>query len=99
MNCELIAAADGGETSNPTSLVNLYQLSALVGRVVAVERPDRPSRNGCGASVTGAGNASFHQENCPKMPMFLTGKTLPATTVVRRNRNSLVVANAAVLAR
>jgi Flp pilus assembly protein TadG len=79
-----IAVLDGTTTGEVVTAVENYMQNASVpGATVAVD-PDPPNLAGYGEPVTVVVSIPFNQVSWLPSPMFLGGKTLSATTVMRR---------------
>ncbi len=79
-----IAVLDGTTTADVTTAVQTYLTgSSIEGATVAVT-PDPPSSAGYGAPVTVSVAIGFDQVSWLPSPMFLSGRQLTATTVMRR---------------
>lgn len=79
-----IGVLDGSTTSDVTSAVNTYlSNSSITGSTVTVS-PSPPSSAGYGQPVTVTVSVPFDQVSWLPTPMFLGGKTLTSSTVMRR---------------
>jgi Flp pilus assembly protein TadG len=79
-----IAVLDGATTDEVVTTVDNYlQNASVVGANVAVT-PNPPSSAGYGEPVTVVVSIPFDQVSWFPSPMFLGGKTLTASTVMRR---------------
>ena len=79
-----IAVLDGTQTSEVVNAVETYLDSASVSGANVTVTPDPPSSAGYGEPVTVVVSLPFDQVSWLPSPMFLGGKTLSATTVMRR---------------
>jgi Flp pilus assembly protein TadG len=79
-----VGVLDGTTTSEVQSAVTTYLSNAgITGSTVTVT-PNPPSSAGYGAPVTVTVTVPFSQVSWLPTPMFLSGKTLTATSVMRR---------------
>ena len=81
-----LAVLDGANFEEINSQVNDYLNSASINAVnamVTVE-PDPPSSAGFGEPITVSVSIAFSKVSWLPSPMYLGGKTLTATTVMRR---------------
>jgi Flp pilus assembly protein TadG len=79
-----IAVLDGTTTAEVTAAVENYLASAAVTGATVTVTPNPPNTAGFGEPVTVAVSVPFGQVSWLPSPMFLSGKTLSATTVMRR---------------
>lgn len=79
-----VAVLDGTTTSQVTSTVQTYLQSCSVSGATVTVTPSPPSSAAYGAAVTVAVSVNFDQVSWLPSPMFLGGKTMRATTVMRR---------------
>lgn len=78
------AVLDGATTSNVISTVSSYLASGSITGATITVSPNPPSSASYGAPVTVTVSIPFHQVSWLPSPMFLGGRTLTATTVMRR---------------
>ena len=79
-----IAAGEGATPARVAAAVEArLSQGALCGPVVTVD-PDLACSSDCGAAVTVTVSVPFSQVSWLPSPMFLSGKTLTASTVMRR---------------
>ncbi|MGQ9576918.1 MAG: TadE/TadG family type IV pilus assembly protein [Thermoguttaceae bacterium] len=79
-----IGVLDGATTSDVTTAVTNYLQNASVQGATVSVTPSPPSSAGYGEPVTVTVSVSFNQVSWLPAPMFLGGRTLSATTVMRR---------------
>lgn len=79
-----IGVLDGSTSSDVTTAVQGYLTSAAIRGADVTVTPSPPSSAGYGAPVTVNVSVGFNQVSWLPSPMFLGGKTLSATTVMRR---------------
>lgn len=79
-----VAVLDGATTSSVQSTVNTYLSNAAISGATVTVSPNPPSSAGYGAPVTVTASIPFTQVSWLPSPMYLGGKTLTATTVMRR---------------
>jgi Flp pilus assembly protein TadG len=75
---------DGSTTAQVQSTVTGYLTSASVSGATVTVNPNPPSSAGYGAPVTVTVSIPFSQVSWIPTPMFLSGKTLTASSVMRR---------------
>jgi len=78
------AVLDGTLTSDVEAVINEYLASGSVSGASISVTPDPPSSAGFGEPVTVAISVPFDQVSWLPSPMFLGGKQLSSTTVMRR---------------
>lgn len=78
------AVLDGATTSNVTDTVTSYLTSGSITGATITVSPNPPSSAAYGDPVTVTVSVPFNQVSWLPSPMFLGGKTLTATTVMRR---------------
>jgi Flp pilus assembly protein TadG len=79
-----LAVLDGTTTSEVLAAVEGYLTSASISGATVTVTPDPPTEAGFGEPVTVTVAIPFDQVSWLPAPMYLTGKTLSATTVMRR---------------
>lgn len=79
-----IAVLDGSTTADVTGATESFLHSASINGADVVVTPSPPSSAVYGAPVTVAVSVGFNQVSWLPTPMFLGGRTLSATTVMRR---------------
>jgi Flp pilus assembly protein TadG len=79
-----VAVLDGATTSSVQSQVNSYLTNASISGQTVTVNPNPPSNAGYGAPVTVTVTIPFNQVSWLPSPMYLGGKTMTATTVMRR---------------
>ncbi len=79
-----IAVLDGSTTADVTGAIEGFLHSASINGADIAVAPNPPSSAVYGAPVTVAVSISFNQVSWLPSPMFLGGRTLSATTVMRR---------------
>jgi Flp pilus assembly protein TadG len=79
-----LAVLDGTTTSDVTSAVQNYLTGGAVEGATVTVTPAPPSSAGYGEPVTVTVNVPFNQVSWLPTPMFLSGKEMSATTVMRR---------------
>jgi hypothetical protein len=85
------AALDGSTTADVTTNVNDYLTSDSIGGATVTVAPNPPTDAEFGEPVTVAVSIPFNQVSWLLSPMYLGGKTLSATTVMRRESVQQVV--------
>jgi Flp pilus assembly protein TadG len=78
------AVLDGATTSSVTSTVNSYLASGSISGATVTVTPNPPTNAQYGDPVTVTVSIPFDQVSWLPSPMYLGGKTLTATTVMRR---------------
>jgi Flp pilus assembly protein TadG len=78
------AVLDGATTAEVTAAVNSYLSSGSITGATVTVTPNPPSNAGFGDPVTVSVSIPFSQVSWLPSPMYLGGKTLIATTVMRR---------------
>lgn len=79
-----VGVLDGSTQADVTTAVNNYLTSARISSATVTVTPNPPSSAGYGAPVTVAISVPFNQVSWLPSPMFLGGKTMTATAVMRR---------------
>jgi len=79
-----MAIVDGSTVAEVTSTVTSYLQSSSVGSATVTVAPDPPSSAGYGEPVTVTVSIPFDQVSWLPAPMFLGGRDLTATTIMRR---------------
>jgi len=79
-----IGVLDGATTSDVTSAVSGYLNNASISGSTVTVSPSPPSSAGYGAPVSVTVSIPFNQVSWLPSPMYLGGKTLTTTTVMRR---------------
>ena len=81
-----MAVLDGATTTEVTTSITTYLSNASINNVTPTVTiaPDPPSSASYGAPVTVSVSVPFNQVSWLPSPMFLGGKTLSASTVMRR---------------
>jgi Flp pilus assembly protein TadG len=79
-----VGVLDGATTSNVTTAVSTYLTSAKISGATTDVSPSPPSSAGYGAPVTVTVSVPFNSVSWLPTPLFLGGKTLSATSVMRR---------------
>jgi Flp pilus assembly protein TadG len=79
-----VGVLDGATTAECQSAVTTYLSNAGVSGTTVTVTPNPPSSAGYGAPVTVTVTVPFSQVSWLPTPMFLSGKTLTATSVMRR---------------
>jgi Flp pilus assembly protein TadG len=79
-----LAVLDGTTTADVTTAVNTYLTGASVQGATVTVTPNPPTSAAYGAPVTVVVSVSFDQVSWLPTPMFLSGRELTATTVMRR---------------
>lgn len=79
-----IGVLDGATTAQVQTAVSTYLTNASVSGSTVTVNPSPPSSAGYGAPVTVTVSIPFSQVSWIPTPMFLTGKTLTASSVMRR---------------
>jgi Flp pilus assembly protein TadG len=82
-----VGVMDGATQASVTSAVNNYLTAAQISGGTTTVSPNPPSSAAYGASVTVTVSVGFNQVSWLPSPMFLGGKTLTATSVMRRETN------------
>jgi Flp pilus assembly protein TadG len=75
---------DGATTASVQTSVTTYLSNASVSGATVTVNPNPPSSAGYGAPVTVTVSIPFSQVSWIPTPMFLSGKTLTASSVMRR---------------
>ncbi|MHB8973487.1 MAG: TadE/TadG family type IV pilus assembly protein [Pirellulaceae bacterium] len=79
-----VAVLDGATALQVTNTVNQYLTAgSITGAVIAID-PTNPTDAGFGDPVTVTVDIGFSQVSWLPSPMYLGGRTLSATTVMRR---------------
>ena len=78
------AVLDGATTAEVTTVVNDYLTSGSISGATVTVTPDPPTNAEFGDPVTVSVSIPFSQVSWLPSPMYLGGKTLTATTVMRR---------------
>jgi hypothetical protein len=78
------AVLDGATTSGVQSTVNTYLSSGSISGSTVTVSPDPPTNAAFGDPVTVTVSIPFSQVSWLPSPMYLGGKTLTATTIMRR---------------
>jgi len=79
-----VGVLDGATTSNVTTAVSNYLTSAKISGATTSVTPSPPSSAGYGQPVTVTVSVPFNSVSWLPSPLFLGGKTLSATSVMRR---------------
>ncbi len=79
-----LAVLDGATTSEVTAAVETYLTSAAIMGATVTVNPDPPTAAGFGEPVTVTVAIAFDQVSWLPAPMYLSGKVLSASTVMRR---------------
>jgi Flp pilus assembly protein TadG len=79
-----VGVLDGSTTAGVQSTVNTYLSNASISGATVTVNPSPPSSAGYGQPVTVTVTIPFSQVSWIPTPMFLSGKTLTATSVMRR---------------
>jgi len=79
-----IAVLDGSTTAAVQSAVQTYLQGATIQNAEVTVSPDPPSSAGYGEPVTVTVSITFDQVSWLPSPMFLSGRSLTATSVMRR---------------
>lgn len=79
-----IGVLDGSTTSDVTTAVTTYLTNSSISGATVTVNPSPPSNAGFGQPVTVTVSVSFNQVSWLPTPMFLGGKTLTSSTVMRR---------------
>ncbi len=79
-----IAVLDGATTSDATTAVQNYLAGASVSGATVTVTPNPPSSAGYGEPVTVTVSVGFDQVSWLPAPMFLGGRQLTASSVMRR---------------
>lgn len=79
-----LGVLDGTTTAEVTTAVNTYLQNAAVGVATVTVSPSPPSSAGYGEPVTVTVSTPFNQESWLPSPIYLGGRTLSASTVMRR---------------
>lgn len=79
-----LGVLDGTSTGDVTTAVNDYLANASVSGANVTVTPSPPSSAGYGEPVTVEVSVPFDQVSWLPTPLFIGGKTLTATTVMRR---------------
>jgi Flp pilus assembly protein TadG len=78
------AVLDGATTAEVTTVVNQYLTSGSISGATVTVTPNPPTNAEFGDPVTVTVSIPFSQVSWLPSPMYLGGKTLTATTVMRR---------------
>lgn len=78
------AVLDGATTAQVETVVEEYLASGSIGGATVTVTPDPPSSAESGDPVTVAVSVPFNEVSWLPSPMYLGGKTLTATTAMRR---------------
>jgi Flp pilus assembly protein TadG len=78
------AVLDGATTSSVTTSVNTYLSNAMLNGATVTVAPNPPSNAEYGDPVSVTVSVPFSQVSWLPSPMYLGGKTLTSTTVMRR---------------
>jgi Flp pilus assembly protein TadG len=78
------AVLDGATTAEVTTVVNSYLTSGSISGATVTVTPNPPTNAEFGDPVTVTVSIPFSQVSWLPSPMYLGGKTLTATTVMRR---------------
>ncbi|NLX94660.1 MAG: pilus assembly protein [Rhodopirellula sp.] len=79
-----MAVLDGTTATDVLTTVNNYLSSAAVAGATVTVNPDPPNTAGFGEPVTVTVSVPFDQVSWLPSPMYLSGKTLSACTIMRR---------------
>jgi Flp pilus assembly protein TadG len=79
-----VGVLDGATTANVTTAVSTYLTSAKITGATTAVSPSPPSSAGYGQPVTVTISVPFNSVSWLATPLFLGGKTLSATSVMRR---------------
>ncbi|MCC7086029.1 MAG: pilus assembly protein [Pirellulales bacterium] len=79
-----VAVLDGATASDVQTKVGDYLTSAKISGATTTVSPSPPSNAGYGAPVTVTVSVPFNQVSWLPSPLFLGGKTMSATSVMRR---------------
>lgn len=79
-----IAVLDGTTTAEVLTAVDRYLTSAAIAGADVTVAPNPPNTAGFGEPVTVTVRVPFDQVSWLPSPMFLSGRTLSASTVMRR---------------
>lgn len=79
-----VAVLDGATASNVSTQVQTYLTGASVSGATVTINPTDPSTAGYGAPVTVTVSVPFSQVSWLPTPIFITGKTLVSSAVMRR---------------
>jgi Flp pilus assembly protein TadG len=82
-----VGVLDGATVTSVTSAVNNYLTSANINGSTTTVSPNPPSSAAYGGSVTVTVSVGFNQVSWLPSPIYLGGKTLTATSVMRRETN------------
>ena len=82
-----VGVLDGATQTSVNTAVNNYLTSANITGATTTVTPNPPSSAAYGASVTVTVSVGFNQVSWLPSPMFLGGRTLTATSVMRRETN------------
>lgn len=78
------AVLDGATTAEITNIVNAYLTSGSISGATVTVAPNPPTNAEFGDPVTVTVSIPFNQVSWLPSPMYLGGKTLTASTVMRR---------------
>ena len=79
-----VGVLDGSTSTNVTTAVNNYLTSAKISGATTTCNPSNPSSAGYGQPVTVTVSVPFSSVSWMPTPLFLGGKTLTATSTMRR---------------
>jgi Flp pilus assembly protein TadG len=79
-----LAVLDGTTTASVTSTVNTYLRNSTIDGATVTVNPDPPTSAGYGEPVTVTVSINFDQVSWLPSPMFLGGKAMRASSVMRR---------------
>jgi Flp pilus assembly protein TadG len=79
-----LAVLDGTTTANVTSTVSTYLRNSTIDGATVTVNPDPPTSAGYGEPVTVTVSINFDQVSWLPSPMFLGGKAMRASSVMRR---------------
>lgn len=79
-----VGVLDGATTASVQTAVTTYLTNASVSGATVTVNPNPPSSAGYGAPVTVTVSIPFSQVSWIPTPMFLSGQTLTASSVMRR---------------
>jgi Flp pilus assembly protein TadG len=82
-----VGVMDGATQASVDTAVNNYLTAAQITGGTTTVSPNPPSSAAYGASVTVSVSVGFNQVSWLPSPMFLGGRTLTATSVMRRETN------------
>jgi Flp pilus assembly protein TadG len=81
-----VGIVDNATYNDVQSAVNSYLTSARISGATTTCNPNPPTNAGYGAPVTVTVSVAFSQVSWLPSPMFLSGTTMSATSVMRRER-------------